>query len=379
MTSLGFNTVQGWNFDSGFTYIKRDKEKGKLMTINSKFNYGFAEDRLRVKGSFYRRFNYVNYASLTVSGGSSIEQFNRNNPISGLTNSISTLFFKNNYAKFYNKEFAKINYSQDVLNGISLNGSLEYSARKPLWNNTDYVLIKDDKEYTSNNPLSPLDNLTPAFEKHNLMKAALTTRIRFGQKYISRPDGRINIPNDDYPTLGFAYEKGFAGNEDHYNYDFLAAQLDYDKTIGNKGNFAIRLKAGKFFNADGISFVDYKHFDGNQTRIANGSSYLNVFNLLPYYTNSTNDAYFELHAEHNDKGYIMNKIPLLNKLQWNLILGFHQLNVPEIKPYQEFSAGFDNIGWGKYRMLRVDYVRSYQYGFRTDGIVFGLKFLDIIE
>jgi hypothetical protein len=75
----------------------------------------------------------------------------------------------------------------------------------------------------------------------------------------------------------------------------------------------------------------------------------------------------------------MNKIPLLNKLQWNLVVGFHQINVPNTKPYQEFTAGFDNIGWGKFRMFRVDYVRSYQNGFQTDGVVFGLKILNIVE
>lgn len=379
VASLGFNTVQGWNLDSGFSYSSRDKEKGKRTNIGSTFNYGFAEDRLRIQGSFYHRFNYINYASLSVSGGSSIEQFNSAKPISNLINTVSTLFFKENYAKLYNKEYAKINYSQDVANGISLNGSLEYAVRKPLFNTTDYVLIKDTKEYTSNNPLLPFDNTAPAFEKHNLMKANIGTRIRFGQKYITRPDGRINIPNDDYPTLGFGYEKAFAGNENKYNYDFVSGRLDYDKTIGNKGNFAIRLKAGKFFNADNISFVDYKHFNGNQTHIGVSESYLNVFNLLPYYSKSTNDAFIETHMEHNDKGYFMNKIPLLNKLQWNLVLGFHQLNVPNYKPYQEFSVGFDNIGWGKFRLLRVDYVRSYQSGFKTEGIVFGLKFLNIID
>ncbi|MCG2610530.1 DUF5686 and carboxypeptidase regulatory-like domain-containing protein [Flavobacterium sp. SM15] len=379
VTSLGFNTVQGWNLDSGFSFSKRDEEKGKYTFINSVFNYGFAEDRLRINGSITHRFNNINYALITLSGGSSINQFNPSNPISNLVNSVSTLFFKDNYAKYYNKEFAKIAYSQNVLNGIGLTGSLEYSARKPLFNNTDYVLIKNDKDYTSNNPLLPYNNSVAAFEKHNLMKATIGTRISFGNKYITRPDGRINIANDDYPKLSFNYEKGFAGNKDSYNYDFVSGLIDYDKTLGNKGDFAIRLKGGKFFNAENISFIDYKHFNGNQTHIGMANKYLNVFNLLPYYTNSTNDAYFETHMEHNDKGFIMNKIPLLNKLQWNLVVGFHQLNVPNYKPYQEFSVGFDNFGLGKFRLMRIDYVRSYQSGFQTDGIVFGLKFLNILN
>lgn len=379
VTSLGFNTVQGWNLDSGFSFYKRNEDNGKYTSVNTTFNYGFAENRLRVNGTFFHRFNNINYASITASGGSSINQFNSANPISNLINSVSTLFFKDNYAKYYNKEYAKIGYSQNILNGISINGSLEYSARKPLFNNTDYVLIKNDKDYTSNNPLAPYSYFTAPIEKHNLAKVNIGTRIRFGNKYITRPDGKINIPNDNYPTLSFAYEKGFAGNKDIYNYDFVSGMTSYEKTLGNKGDFGIRLKAGKFFNADNISFVDYKHFNGNQTHVGTSESYLNVFNLLPYYSNSTNDAFIETHMEHNDKGFIMNKIPLLNKLQWNLVAGFHQLNVPNLKPYQEFSVGFSNVGFGKFRMLRIDYVRSYQNGFQTDGIVFGLKFLNIIE
>jgi hypothetical protein len=155
--------------------------------------------------------------------------------------------------------------------------------------------------------------------------------------------------------------------------------LYYDYTIENKGNIATNIKAGKFFNAQNISFIDYKHFNGNQTHIGQSNRYLNVFNLLPYYTNSTNDAYFETHAEYDDKGYIMNKIPLLNSLKSNLILGFHTLSVPNSKPYNELTIGLDNLGFGKFKMFRVDYVRSYRNGFQGDGVVFGLKILNILE
>jgi hypothetical protein len=95
---------------------------------------------------------------------------------------------------------------------------------------------------------------------------------------------------------------------------------------------------------------------------------------LPYYAASTNDSYLETHFEHNDKGYIMNKIPLLNKLQSKLMLGFKNLAVPDRKPYQEFSVGLSNLGFGKVRIFRVDYVRSYQGGFQGDGVMFGINF-----
>jgi hypothetical protein len=92
-----------------------------------------------------------------------------------------------------------------------------------------------------------------------------------------------------------------------------------------------------------------------------------------------NDAFFEAHSEYDDKGFIMNKIPLLSKLQTNLILGYHNLSIPDRKPYHEFSVGLDNLGFGKFKIFRLDYVRSFQSGVKTEGIIFGLKVLNALD
>ena len=379
LTSLSYNTVQGWNLNSGFSYSKFVEEKGTYTQIKSTFNYGFAKERLRVTGNYIHRFNTQNYATLSISGGSTVSQFNRSEPISKLINSVSTLFFKNNFMKLYNKEFATIAYGQDVANGIYASASVGYEQRKNLFNTTNYVIIKNKDDFSSNNPLAPDDYTTPAFETNHLTKAAIGTRIRFGQKYISRPDAKFNLRNEKYPTLFFNFEKAFAATDKKYEYEQLTGRVYYNKTLGNKGTFATNIKGGKFFNADGISFIDYQHFNGNQTHIGTSSSYLNVFNLLPYYTNSTNDSYFEIHAEHNFDGFIMNKIPLLNKLNSTLVVGFHNLAVSNRAPYQEFSVGLDHLGFGKFKMFRVDYVRSYQNGYLGDGVIFGLQILNVLE
>jgi len=378
-TSINFNTVQGYTLDSGFSFVKFNEETGKYTRIRTAFNYGFAEDRLRMVGSYLHRFNTQNYATISISGGSTVSQFNENNPISNLINSVSTLFFKNNFMKLYNKEFANVAYGQDIANGIYLSGSLGYEQRKNLFNNTDFTIIKNSDAYTSNNPLLPNAFTTAAFETHHLTKATIGTRINFGQKYISRPDAKLNLRNNKYPTLFLNFEKAFAASASEYEYEQVAGRIYYDKTLGNKGSFATNIKGGRFFNAENISFIDYQHFNGNQTRVGTSSRYLNNFNLMPYYTNSTNDRYFEMHAEHNFEGYIMNKIPLLNKLNSTLILGFHNLSVPERKPYQEFSIGLDRLGFGKFKMFRVDYIRSYQNGFIGDGVIFGLQILNFVD
>ncbi|WP_136668740.1 DUF5686 and carboxypeptidase regulatory-like domain-containing protein [Flavobacterium sp. H122] len=379
LTSLRFNTVQGYALSTGLNYLKNNKENRTYTSVGLVLNYGLEEEKFRVKGEFSRKFNNVTNALLRFSGGRDIVQFNSNNPISSFVNSVSTLFFKNNFMKLYDRSFINLGYSQEVLNGFSVNTNFEYSERKPLFNGTDYTIVKKSKRYTSNNPLFPYDYENPVMVKHNLIKAGITGKINFAQEYWSRPDGKFNLSDNKYPTVYLTYEKGLAGNKSQYNFDYAAMRVSHDLLLGNKGNLGINITAGKFFNADGISFADYKHFNGNQTHIGQSDRYLNVFNLMPYYKYSTNDSFFEAHTEYDDKGFIINKIPLLNLLKTNLILGWHNLSVPDRKPYSEISVGLDNLGFGKFKVFRFDYVRSYQNGFAADGIVFGLKILNALD
>jgi len=379
LLSAAFNTVQGWKLHAGLSYTTRNEEKRSYTSIGSRFDYGFSENKLRTTVSFAHKFNNTNNSLVTITGGSTASQYNSNNPISNLVNSISTLFFKNNFIKLYEKNFAALHFEREIVNGIYAYTTMEYSERKPLYNTTDYSIIKTDDPYTSNNPLDATNESTAAISKHNLVKTNIALRFNFGQQYLLRPDGKYNIPNDDYPVLTIGYEKTFAATHKNYEYDFLSGKINYELILGNKGFLQINIKGGKFFHADHIAFVDYRHFNGNQTHIGQTESYTNVFNLLPYYSNSTNTSFSESHIEHNDKGYLMNKLPLLKYLQSQLVMGFHNLSIPDRKPYQEFSIGLDNLGFGKYRLFRIDYVRGYQNGYLGDGIIFGLKFLNVLK
>ena len=374
LSSFNFNTVQGYHIGSGFSYSSYNEEKQKRTIINSDFQYGFSDKRIRPTASFYHKFNNTNDAYFRLSGGNKVNQFNSSEPISGIENSVSSLFFKNNFMKLYEKEFIEIGTGREVINGLFLNANIAYENRKPVFNTTDFAIIKTDDVYSSNNPLLPNSDALPAFNEHHITKFSLSSRIVFGQKYITRPDGKMNMNEGKYPTLGFTYTKAFLATSKAYEYDFLEARLNYNKTLANKGDLELNLKAGTFFGADNISFVDYKHFNGNQTHVRIDGQYNSSFNLLPYYSQSTNNQYFELHANYNDNGYFMNKIPLINKLGWNLVGGFHQLATPNIRPYQEITVGLDRIGFGKLKIFRVDYVRSFQGNNFGQGFMFGLRF-----
>lgn len=375
LNGIQFNTVQGYTAKTDLFYTKNYDDYNRFLSAKGSLQYGFSDQRLRATGSLTYKFNSITNSFLSVSGGVKTEQFNASNPISTLVNSVSTLFFEDNYMKLYDKSFVALNYSEELFNGFKLYTSLSYERRKALFNTTDQTFFNDENDaYTSNNPLDQTAYGVASFETHHIVKATVSARINFGQDYLSYPDAKYNLSNDNYPTLYLGYETGFASTNEAYNFNQVKARVEQSFNIKDKGRFMYNLRAGKFFDADAIAFMDYQHFNGNQTHISTEGNYMNVFNNLDYYAASTNDSYFEGHVEHDFNGFVLGKVPMLNQLNFNLIVGAHLLATPDFKPYQEYSVGIDNIGWGKWRLLRVDYLRSYQSGFQSDAIVFGLKF-----
>jgi len=370
-----FNTVQGWHTNMDVSFFKNYKEKHQRLSVSTLLDYGFSDKQFRASGKFTYQFNQKTRPSISVAGGRKIMQFNASNPISPVLNAASSLFFERNYAKFYDKTFASIGYGKEIVNGLRFNTSLAYENRKPVFNTTNYVTLnRDDIIYSSNNPLDPTNFATAAFDKHHLYKFKLATTINFGQQYISLPDRKFNIGTLKYPRIRLQYTKGFSASDTKYNYDFVQANLYQHFNIGNKGTFAYNLTGGKFLETDELSFIDYKHFNGNQTHVNLSGTYTTSYYLLPYYDLSVNNEYAELHVQHHFDGYLLRKIPLFNKLQWELVLGGKSLLTKDNKPYTEYSIGLDNIGFGKFRFLRVDYVRSSFNGIHNDGFMFGFSF-----
>lgn len=375
-----FNTVQGWNTEVDISFRKSLDENGaRYYSFFANTGYGFADERLRTYGGFLYKFNNFSKPILTFSGGIKTQQINDREPITPLVNSIATSYFKRNYLKLYDKLFAEVAYQQELFNGFRFMGNLSYENRSPLYNSTDHVIRDvEDVVYTSNNPLQPYNFGSAPFVEHNIIKLSIGGSMSFGQEYMTYPDGRFTISNNKYPKLSFKYEKGFAANISDYNFDHLSLMATQKFSPGSIGEFGYLVNAGTFFENEKMSFLDYQHFHGNQTRIGTNGNYLGVFNLLPYYALSTNSNYAEIHTEHNFDGWILGKIPLLNRLNYNLVIGAHAL-YSDNKPYSEYSVGLDNLGFGKFRFLRLDYVVSNFDGQRDGAFIFGLKFLDMFQ
>ena len=374
LSGLNFNTVQGYNSNLDINYTKRYDEYKKYLSLENQLNYSFETQKLRGTVGFKYKFNNINDLNVGFSAGIKVQQFNDQEPISRLMNDLSSLLFEENYMKLFENRFIKLNYGQELFNGFRFGTALSFENRRGLFNNTDDTFINsDDKSYTSNNPLEPLNFESAPFENHNILKFKFKGAFRFGQKHLSYPGSKINITNPKYPKLNFSFEKGFGATNSNYNYEHLSIDLSQNFSLENKGDFSYKLLSGTFFGGASLAFMDAKHINGNQTHVNLDGSYMSSFKNVGYYDFSTSENYLEYHLEHDFKGYILGKIPFINKLNYNLILGVHGFTSDNQIPYNEFSVGVNNIGWKKYRFLRVDYVRSYHSRFVNDGILFGIS------
>lgn len=374
--NFSFNTVQGFHTTLGVNYFKRQNDKGKWWNFGVDVNYGFSDKRARPTIFFSRKWNNISRPRIYFSGGITTAQFNGRNPISNLDNMIRSLMRRENYLKIYEKEFVKFGYSEEIKNGVYFASSLEYVNRKPLFNTSNYSFAKQSSNdpYTSNNPLDPTDFENSVFQEHSIAILNVGARFVFGQKYLSYPNSKFNIGNNKYPSLSVNYRKTFGANNSNLNSDLFTATLSQNTQVGNYGDFEYYLRSGLFLKKKEIDFMDNLQVNGNQLFLVSKNR-ISSFGLLDYYKFYTNDKYAEMHFQHNFKGSILNKIPLINKLNFHFVGGFKTMFMADTKPYSEFSLGLDNLGFGKWRFLKVEYIQSNHAGVKNDGFVLRLNLL----
>ena len=355
--NVQFNTVEGLNLSLVPRYTKTYENKKKI-SITPFVKYGFSNETF--SGTLRTQFDYdrEHFSSIAIEGGKNSVQFNDMNPISPIINTAYSLFSEKNYMKIYSKSYGLVDFKSEIINGINFGGIIEYAERTAMVNHTDYS-FKDvnDRDYSSNNPMDPVND-DPAFEKNQSLTATVNFRFRIKQKFMSRPELKI-IVGSKYPTLVLNYKKGFdkIGGSD-VDYDLIKAGVDDEMDLGLLGTSKYELIYGKFLSDKEMYFMDFQHFNGNQTVFSNFD--LRKFNILDYYSNSTADEFIEGHFEHDFGGFIFNKIPLIRKLKLNEIAGFDYLHVPGLDDHFEVSFGITKLN-----ILRFDFVAGFTKNSKT--------------
>jgi hypothetical protein len=339
-SGVQYNTVEGINASIKVNMTKRYEDR-RSHDLATTVRYGFSNYLWGGTANWKYVFKPEKFESVNVKVGTTAQQFNGNDPINATMNTSYTLFDNENFMKLYKKSYASFGYRKELINGLIVNFNTEYAERSSL-RNTAFDLWVDNKNklFTSNDPLRPHTD-DSSFAVNNSFIVELGFSIRFKQKYYTRPHQKI-IVGSKFPIINVQYTKAIPGLNTKADYDLAKMVIDDNIKLGLFGTFAYRLKGGYFLTSKYVEFMDYKHFDGNQTILAN-NDYLNSFKLLPYYTYSTKNWYAEAHAEHHFNGFIFNKVPLLKKYRIQEVVGGHVLFNDKLDQYYEINFGIEHI------------------------------------
>ncbi len=359
-----YNTVEGVSLNVEQTYNYSGVKSKYNYQLDWNTRYGFSNTHLNSYADLMIRPKKYGYRNryLKLSGGKRLSQFNHDNPIDPLTNAVYTLVGKKNYMKLYENWFGQVEYNNKLESGFRLNFHATYEDRIPLKNTTDFSFFNKEDSLLPNHPYE-LAHLP--FEKHQAVVVGFTLTWQPGQRYIEYPWGKMPLGSNK-PVFELEYNKGiksiFGSDVDFDRWKFSMAD---NMNFKMGGEFKYRVGVGGFLNSKSVSIPDLQHFNGNQTFY--NIKYLNSFQLAPYYRYSNAEEFYVYgHAEHHFNGLLTNKIPLFNKLRWNLIAGANTFFVNKNNYYGEVFVGLENI----FKLFRVDFVNAYQPGL---GNKFGVR------
>ena len=155
-----------------FSYYKSDST-GRSIRLNPNFAYAFVRNKLDATFSYSQRFAGLNNKWITASFGTTTEDYNQGTGMSTLTNEFYTLFWKENYKKFFRRDFLQLSLSRDLVNGLNLRTTLEYEDNSALTNHSDFTFVDNkNKTFLPNTPLK-----TRLLSHGNFL---ITNRLRAG-------------------------------------------------------------------------------------------------------------------------------------------------------------------------------------------------------
>ncbi len=363
-----FNTVEGFVPEIQPTIWKQVDGRTKYW-IRPALRYGFSNEKFnaKIEGSYRKLDN--KFTRFYAGGGRYIAQFDESESISPFINSYVTLVSGENYMKIFQKSFGYVRFQQEVKNGILFNTKLEYAQRDTLTNTTDFTWASDDGEdFTSNQPPN-MELAQTGFDRNRSLIFEATFRFRFKQTYATRPDRKF-IYSSKYPEVFLTYKKGINTVGSDVDFDFIQVRVQDDMRLGLVGTSNYAIAAGGFLNDDALTFVDFKHFAGNQTSLSQVGKPLK-FELLPFYQFSTTKPFLEAHYEHHFNEFIFNKIPLVKKLNLQAVASANYLTTETIGNYVEIGAGIEHI----FKFMRVDYYWAFRNSdFFGSGFRLGVGF-----
>jgi len=277
---MGYNTVEGFFLQGKMSYSTWVKKRYKLESYTT-VRHGFSEHTTYAKGGLsMKRRRKENTYGLRISGGHFVEQFDENQPVSDVVNTLHTLLLGQNFQKLYARTYVGMEYYSDWNRKLELSLTADANNRVLLNNTSDSRWLFASRDLLPNQPVDNLHN-------HRAYRAGMSLTYRPNLTYRSYNGYKTPNLNDQVAEYNLRLRSGVYETGS----GFAHLQLSYAKAVsfGVSGTLDWNLVGGTFFNTDPM-FQDVQHFLANQTAFAPINT-RKQFRIMPYYTYFTQDHY----------------------------------------------------------------------------------------
>lgn len=274
-----------------WVYRYKEYKNKRSFSLFPTVNFGTLNRDL--KGSINGMFLYNPFkrALVTASAGSDF----------GIINPYNSWLQQFTRSNFYVHDYVNAFHRIELVNGLYFGAGAEFSNRRSI---ADYTFdSRGDKLWGDS-------NVTVDFNFYKALYANFSLSYTPFQKYIREPFQKL-ILGSKWPEFTVKYRKGLNVLTSVVDFDYLEFQIEQELKVGLAGISKYRLVSGEFLNTKDLRLVDYK-FQRYTGPIFFSNPLYNYQGIDSSY--ATFNRFYEGHYLHRFNGALINKVPLLKKL-----------------------------------------------------------------
>ncbi len=313
----------GTRINPGVSFSKTYPSK-KNIYVAAFLSYGLRNHDLNGNIRFTRMYNPFSHGYYGIELGRNFQYFYAGDAWINLLKR-SSLYLNNSI---------DLKHGLEIVNGLFLNTTFSIALRRSI---AGYKQALIDTLFNS----IAGDNQAVYFQPYNATYGLIDLSYTPHQKYIREPKEKI-ILGSAWPTFSVIWKKGLNGLfNSQVNFDYFETGMQQSIKLGLLGVSSYSIKTGSFLNIRNVGIADYKF-----QRRGDPVLFLNPKEAFQALDSSfaVFKRFYEGHYIHEFNGAILNKIPLLKKLELREIAGAGFLVAPERNlRYAEFFTGVERV------------------------------------
>lgn len=371
-----YTTFVSWNNIEGVRLMAGGRTTAnfsKRFVLGGQFGYSFGDEQFKYNGYIQRIISRDRWTTLTFRVKKDLARLGvdtetlEDNPL--FLAAARWGYFRRGY---YTNE-SRLTFQRELFRGFSQKVSFQYWTFDPTFNFGYYT--------------GPVDQAGAVSDNFQTAEFTLESRYARDEVFIQNDNERVSLGTTKSPIITLRYTRGLK--------NVFGSDFDYDKL---KLNVFKRIKTGPlgvgYATVTGEYVFNQLPYPLLALHLGNQSVFYSpiTYNLMNF-GEFVSDHYIALQYRQYLEGFLLNRIPLLQKLKWRLLAtsnvivggmrGSNRALVATLtpsgddalrvgffrdKPYVEVGYGVENI----FRFFRVDFVHRLTYLDNPDARKFGV-------